>query len=137
MLFRSQDKFSLEYTTAAALLDSYPGFGSFTDSAVSRDAAQRLVGLVEVKPEPGGNSLLDGQLDVDIHTSDGTILRASQQFPPGSPARPPSAAQLQSKLAECVRGLGTNPDSWTWENAAGTLRHFLPGHSVAVAQAGS
>jgi hypothetical protein len=73
----------------------------------------------------------------DVHTSDGTILRASQQFPPGSPARPPSAAQLQSKLAECVCGLDTDPDSWTWENAAGTLRRFLPGHSAAVGQAGS
>jgi 2-methylcitrate dehydratase PrpD len=132
-----QGKFSLEYAAAAALLDAYPGFGSFTDSAVRREAAQRLVGLVEVQPEPGGNWLLDGQLEADVHTSDGTILRASQQFPPGSPARPPSAAQLQSKLAECVRGLDTDPDSWTWENAAGTLRRFLPGHSAAVEQAGS
>jgi 2-methylcitrate dehydratase PrpD len=48
-----QGKFSLEYAAAAALLDDYPGFGSFTDSAVRRDAAQRLVGLVEVEPEPG------------------------------------------------------------------------------------
>jgi 2-methylcitrate dehydratase PrpD len=132
-----QGKFSLEYAAAAALLDAYPGFGSFTDSAVRRDAAQRLVGLLEVKSEPGGNWLLDGQPEADVHTSDGTILRASQQFPPGSPARPPSAARLQSKLAECVRGLDTDPDSWTWETAARTLRRFLPGHSAAVAQAGS
>jgi hypothetical protein len=83
-----QGKFSLEYADAAALLDAYPGFGSFTDSAVRRDAAQQVVGLVEVKSEPGGNWLLDGQLEADVHTSDGTIPRASQQFPPGSPARP-------------------------------------------------
>src|SRR5271167_2702558 len=105
-----QGKFSLEYAAATALLDAYPGFASFTDAAVRRDAARRLVSLVEVKLDPGGSWLLDGQLDVEIHTSSGTILRTSQQFPPGSPARPPSAAQLQSKLADCVRGLDTDPD---------------------------
>ena len=105
-----QGKFSLEYAAAAALLDAYPGFGSFTDAAVRREAARRLVSLVEVKLDPGGSWLLDGELEAEIHTADGTILRASQQFPPGSPARPPTAAQLQAKLADCVRGLDTDPD---------------------------
>ena len=121
-----EGKFSLEYAAAAALLDAYPGFGSFTDAAVRREAAQRLVSLVETKLDPGGSWLLDGELEAEIHTGDGTILRASQQFPPGSPARPPSAAQLQAKLADCVRGLDTDPASWTWENAAGVLRRWLP-----------
>ena len=120
-------KFSLEYAAAAALLDAYPGFGSFTDAAVRREAAQRLVSLVETKLDPGGSWLLDGELEAEIHIGDGTILRASQQFPPGSPARPPSAAQLQSKLADCVRGLDTDPVAWTWENAASVLRRWLPG----------
>ncbi len=122
-----QGKFSLEYAAAAALLDAYPGFGSFTDAAVRREAARRLVGLVETKLDPGGSWLLDGQLEAEIRLGDGAVLRASQQFPPGSPARPASAAQLRSKLADCVRGLNTDPASWTWENAAGTLRRFLPG----------
>ena len=119
-------KFSLEYAAAAALLDTYPGFGSFTDAAVRRTAAQRLVSLVEIKLDPGGSWLLDGELEAEIHTGDGTILRASQQFPPGSPERPPSAAQLQAKLADCVHGLDTDPASWTWDNAAGVLRRWLP-----------
>jgi 2-methylcitrate dehydratase PrpD len=122
-----QGKFSLEYSAAAALLDAYPGFGSFTDDAVRREAARRLVSLVEVKLDPGGSWLLDGELEAEIHTSGGTVLRTSQQFPPGSPARPPSAAQLQAKLADCVRGLDTDPAAWTWPNAASTLRQFLPG----------
>ena len=119
-------KFSLEYAAAAALLDAYPGFGSFTDEAVRREAAQRLVSLVEIKLDPGGSWLLDGELEAEIHTGDGRILRTSQQFPPGSPARPPSAAQLRSKLADCVRGLDTEPATWTYQNAAGVLRRFLP-----------
>ncbi len=119
-------KFSLEYAAAAALLDAYPGFGSFTDEAVRRDAAQRLVSLVEIKLDPGGSWLLDGELEAEIHTGDGRILRTRQQFPPGSPARPPSAAQLRAKLADCVRGLDTDPATWTYQNAAGVLRRFLP-----------
>jgi 2-methylcitrate dehydratase PrpD len=119
-------KFSLEYAAAAALLDTYPGFGSFTDAAVRRTAAQRLVSLVEIKLDPGGSWLLDGELEAEIHTGDGTILRTSQQFPPGSPERPPTAAQLQAKLADCVHGLDTDPASWSWDNAAGVLRRWLP-----------
>ncbi len=123
-------KFSLEYAVAAALLaaysGAYPGFGSFTDAAVRRDAAQRLVSLVEVKLDPGGSWLLDGELEAEIHTGSGTILRTSQQFPPGSPERPPTAAQLQAKLADCVHGLDVDPASWTWDNAAGVLRRWIP-----------
>jgi 2-methylcitrate dehydratase PrpD len=121
-----QGKFSLEYAVAAALLDAYPGFGSFTDAAVRRDIARRLVSLIEVELEPGGTWLLDGQLEAEIHTSGGEVLRVSQRFPPGSPARPPSTDQLAAKLAECTAGLGADPDSWTWQNAASVLQRFLP-----------
>jgi 2-methylcitrate dehydratase PrpD len=126
-----QGKFSLEYAAAAALLDSYAGFGSFTDEAVQRDEARRLVGLVETKLEPGGDGLLDGELDAEVHTADGAVLRTRQQYPPGSPARPPTADQMTAKLADCVRGLDLptrdgDPGSWTWENAADILRRYLP-----------
>ena len=121
-----QGKFSLEYAAAAALLDGYPGFGSFTDAAVRRDAARRLVSLVETKLDPGGSWLLDGELEAEIHTGDGAILRTRAKFPPGSPERPPTTAQLQAKLADCVRGLDTDPASWTWDNAADVLRRFRP-----------
>jgi 2-methylcitrate dehydratase PrpD len=121
-----QGKFSLEYGAAAAMLDRYPGFGSFTDAAVRRPAARHLTGLVKAELDPGGSWLLDGRLEAEVRTGDGTVLRGSEQFPPGSPARPPTPAQLQAKLADCVRGLDTDPATWTWQNAAGLLRRFLP-----------
>jgi len=126
-----QGRFSLEYAAAAALLDGYAGFGSFTDEAVRRDEARRLTGLVETKLDPGGDWLLDGELEAEVHMADGTVLRTRQQYPPGSPARPPTPDQLAAKLAGCVRGLDLRPQdgdpaAWTWDNAADTLRRYLP-----------
>ena len=121
-----QGKFSLEYAVAAALLDGHPGFASFTDAAVRRDAARRLGGLVETRLDPGGDWLLDGELQVKIHTGNGAVHHAALHYPPGSPACPPSPAQLAAKLADCVTGVNTDPSAWTWQNAAGVLREFLP-----------
>jgi len=121
-----QGKFSLEYAAAAALLDSYPGFASFTDEAVQRDAARRLVGLVETELEPGGDWLLDGELHVAIHTGNGVVRHAALRHPPGSPARPPSADQLSAKLGDCLDGLDTDWATWTWQDAADVLRRYLP-----------
>ena len=121
-----QGKFSLEYAAAAALLDGYPGFASFTDDAVQRDAARRLVGVVETQLEAGGDWLLDGELRAAIHTRNGAVLTAVLQYPPGSPARPPSPDQLSAKIADCVAGLETDWHAWTWQSAADVLRSLLP-----------
>ncbi|WP_390479670.1 MmgE/PrpD family protein, partial [Frankia casuarinae] len=61
-----QGKFSLEYAIAAALLDPHPGFGSFTDLAVTRPEAQRLLQLVAVTETPGGDGLLSGRIDITL-----------------------------------------------------------------------
>jgi 2-methylcitrate dehydratase PrpD len=121
-----QGKFSLEYAAAAALLDRYPGFASFTDDAVRRDAARKLAARVETTLVPGGDWLLDGELQVRIHTGNGAVLDTALQFPPGSPARPPTAAQLSGKLADCLTGLDTDWSAWTWQNAADVLRRHVP-----------
>ena len=121
-----QGKFSLEYGAAAALLDGYPDFASFTDEAVRRPAARRLTELVEVKPGPGGTGLLDGELEAAVHTGSGEVRRASLRYPPGSPGNPPDLAGLRAKLDACVTGLDTDPTSWTWDNAADVLREGLP-----------
>ena len=131
-----QAKFSLEYAAAAALLDGYPGFASFTDEAVRRPDAIRLAGLVETKLEPGGSWLLDGELEAAVHTKTGEIERISQRFPPGSPARPPTPDQLRAKLADCVAALDTDPATWTWDTAARVLRDHLHLSCGPVRQSG-
>jgi len=120
-----QAKFSLEYAAAAALLDRHPGFASFTDEAVARPAARRLAGLVAAELTPGGSGLLDGELAAEVRTGDG-VLRITQRFPPGAPRRPPSAAELDAKISDCVAGLDAGPGSWTWAGAAAVLARFLP-----------
>jgi 2-methylcitrate dehydratase PrpD len=120
-----EGKFSLEYGAAAALLDGYPGFASFTDEAVRRPDARRLTERVEIKADRGGSGLLDGELRAEVHTGDGEVRQVSQRYPPGSPARPPGQAQLAAKLTDCVTGLATDPGSWTWATAAQTLREGL------------
>lgn len=101
-----QGKFSMEYAIAATILDGRPGFASFTDEAVRRPAAQRLISLVELDITPGGDGLLSGGIAITVN---GTETR-TERWPPGAPERPPTDAELAEKLADC--GLDTTVD-WT------------------------
>jgi hypothetical protein len=65
-------------------------------------------------------SLVGGELSAEIHTVSG-VLEGTQRFPPGAPLRPPADAELAAKITDCVAGLGTDPASWTWDNAAQVL----------------
>jgi len=121
-------KFSLEYAVAAALLDAHPGFGSFTDAAARRPEAQRLVRLVETRREPGGSWLLDGEIDVEIHTRDGAVGRTRLRYPPGSPQRPPTDGELGAKIDDCLLAAGLpslDPADWSWNRAPQLLRTHL------------
>jgi 2-methylcitrate dehydratase PrpD len=99
-----QGKFSMEYAIAAALLDGRPGFGSFTDTAVQRPEAQRLMSLVELETTDGGEGLLTGEVAI---TLDGPRTY-TEKLPPGAPDRPPTDAELAEKLADC--GLDSTVD---------------------------
>lgn len=120
-----QGKFSLEYAVAAALLDGHPGFAGFTDEAVRRPEAQRLLRLVEVEEAAGGEGLLDGRTDVEIHRRDAPMLRASLDLPPGAPSRPPTREEMGRKVRDCLRGTPLAPDDLTWASGADVLRRAL------------
>ena len=119
-----EGKFSLEYGLAAALLDRYPGRDSFTDAAVRRAAARRLAGLVDTTLQPGGTGLLDGDFTAEVLVEGGTVSEVSQQYPPGSPQRPPSAAEFRAKLTDCLAGLPVDPAALTWAQAADLLHKY-------------
>lgn len=119
-----EGKFSIEYAAAAALLDDYQGFASFTDDAVLRPEARRLAAVVETQLSDGGDWLLAGELDAEVHVG-GEVLTVRSQYPPGSPQRPPTADELGRKVDDCLSGTSLDAASITWESAAGVLRKTL------------
>ena len=121
-----QGKFSLEYAVATALLDEWQDFEAFGDDAVRRPAAQRLIGLVETTLDDHGDSLLSGQVDIEVHTDD-AVLAGSLEFPPGSPQRPPSEEELARKVATCLEGSDVDAAAITWDGAGNLLRRTLTG----------
>lgn len=119
-----QAKFSLEYAAAAALLDNHQGFASFTDQAVQRPEARRLMTLVDVQLTHGGDCLLAGEIEAEVHLG-AAVLRARCQFPPGSPQRPPSPEELMRKVKDCLAGIPHKPETIEWSTAGQILRHYL------------
>lgn len=121
-----QGKFSLEYALATALLDERQGFEAFSDGAVRRPEAQRLVDLVEVTLEGPGDSLLSGRVEVEVETDDGPLV-GSLEHPPGSPQRPPTEDELAAKVATCLEGADVTGSAITWADSAALLRRTLTG----------
>ncbi|GAA3742062.1 2-methylcitrate dehydratase PrpD [Spinactinospora alkalitolerans] len=120
-----QAKFSLEYAVAAALLDGRPGFASFTDDAVRRPAARRLLSLVRIEHDAGGDQLLAGEVRLEVHRG-GDVVRGALRFPPGSPSRPPDGPELSAKIADCAPDLAAEISTLTWSGAADFVRDRLP-----------
>jgi 2-methylcitrate dehydratase PrpD len=125
-----EGKFSLEYAVAAALLDEWPGPESFTDESVTRPAATALVERVTTELLPGGEGLLHGTCQVELHLDDGSVLRAEIDQPPGSPGRPATSAELERKFSSCGPLVQSRLDDLRWETAASILRAGLGGASV-------
>jgi len=123
-----EGKFSLQYGIAAAILDARPGIDSFNDEAVRRPEAVRLGELVEVHPDPGegGDHLLAGQLEVEITLEHDDRVRRTLGLPPGAPERPPTDAELRTKLELCAGEDADRLGALTWESAAAHLRATMP-----------
>jgi 2-methylcitrate dehydratase PrpD len=116
-----EGKFSLEYGIAAALLDRPPGLESFGDEAVLRPAARRLMERVTVTAEPGGDGLLDGEVEIEVERSVGEPLRTSLARPPGAPGRPATADELAAKLTTCAGEAADELRGLDWESARAYL----------------
>jgi 2-methylcitrate dehydratase PrpD len=120
-----QGKFSLEYALAASLLDGRPGFASFTDAAVARPAARELAGRVEVRETAGGDALLSGTVRVELTQRSGETRAAEVELPPGAPARPPTAAELASKLEDCAGADAATVAALNWETASADVMALM------------
>jgi 2-methylcitrate dehydratase PrpD len=142
-------KFSLEYSVVAALLDDHIGFAAFTDEQVVRPEVTKLIELVEVELTDGGEQLLSGEVEVEVHTADevdnntaddntaddntadgntvrsSTVRSSTMAYPPGSPQNPPTSGDLRAKIADCLTGIPVQADDVTWASAPGLLRTYL------------
>jgi len=122
-----EGKFSLQYAVAAALLDGFPGAESFTDPAVTRPEAQRLVRCVEIDTEPGGTGILAGDVLIRRERTDGTVDEARLDVPDGHPLRPPTDDDLARKVTDCVGAdRAAEVLALDWPGAAALLREALP-----------
>ena len=127
-------KFSLEYAVVAALLDEHIGFATFGDEQVCRPEVAALIKLVEVELTDGGDQLLSGTVEVELHTADGlqgntvrgnTVRSKTLAYPPGSPQNPATDEDRRRKVADCLTGLTVQPDDITWDSAAELIRSHL------------
>ncbi|WP_338597400.1 MmgE/PrpD family protein [Saccharopolyspora sp. SCSIO 74807] len=122
-----QGKFSMQYAVATALLDDYPDFASFSDEAVARPEAQKLLRRVETAYPPGADGLLAGAVDIEVE-HDGEPLRTELVHPPGSPSRPPNSAELAEKLSAC--GAAGLLDGGNWKSVRDLLDRTFPRQGV-------
>jgi len=119
-------KFSLEYAVAAALLDELVGISTFSNAQVGRVEAKDLIELVQVDLTPGGDQLLSGQVEVEVHAG-GRVRCSVMSFPPGSPQNPPSKQDLLLKITDCLSGTTLRPDDINWGSAPNLFRTHLRG----------
>ncbi|MFE5858204.1 MmgE/PrpD family protein [Streptomyces sp. NPDC056500] len=120
-----ESKFSMPYAIATALLDGFPDFTSFTDTAVGRPEARRLVAATEIVRTPGGDGLLSGEVDIFLELADGSVLRTSLTQPPGSPLRPPAPDDLARKFAACGADVSGLLGGVSWSSAPELLASAL------------
>ena len=125
-----EGKFSLEYGIAAALLDGRPGFDSFSDAAVRRPDAARLMQTVEVAATVGGDHLLTGEVEIEVELEDGAGVRAALALPPGAPDRPVTDEELRAKLELCAGPEADQLAELSFESAAAWLRSCLAGRKM-------
>lgn len=129
-----EGKFSLPYALATAVLDEYPDVESFSDAAVNRPTAQRLMAAVEPRYTAGGNGLLDGEVDISVELNNGKTVRTRLDLPPGSPRRPPSSSELHDKLAACSPDAPALLSAATWDSARELLGTAVARSEDASAQ---
>jgi 2-methylcitrate dehydratase PrpD len=121
-----EGKFSLPYAVATAVLDSYPGFAAFSDTAVARAQARRLMSAVEITRIPGGTGLLDGEVAIEVETAGTSAVRSRLGHPRGCPRRPPTDDDLQDKLAACGADVPALLSGMSWPGAGELMRTTFP-----------
>jgi 2-methylcitrate dehydratase PrpD len=128
-----EGKFSLPYAIATALLDPYPDFTAFTDAAVNRAETMPLLERIQVEHSPGGDGLLTGEVEIEIHCTGGSPIRTRLAEPPGAPNRPPNETELGNKLRACGEDVPGLLAEATWHKVTKLLHTTFPRTPAATA----
>jgi 2-methylcitrate dehydratase PrpD len=126
-----EGKFSLEYAIAAALLDGFPTSASFTDRAVRRPEARRLVEAVQVELDDGGSGLLDGSCELTLDLLDGSRLTSTLEVPPGAPGAPLPVDDLEAKVRACAPDRAGELLGVDWSTASALLTGVRTARTMA------
>jgi aconitate decarboxylase len=106
-------KFSLQYTTAMALLDGHVGLTSFSDQHLARADVQALLGKTETKFSREIPSLYTAgrYLDLEIELENGVMIQERCERPLGAwGASPITPEEHQQKVHQCL-GTYLPPDA--------------------------
>jgi aconitate decarboxylase len=98
-------KFSLQYTTALALLDGHLDFESFTDERLARADVQSLLGKFEttLSRDIPGLYTAGRYLDLEVELESGDVIRERCESPRGSwGTEPITAEEHLSKARYCL-----------------------------------
>ena len=107
-------KFSLQYTTAAALLDGAVEIDSFTDERRFRADMVEMLGKIElVQDESIPGDFHSMHVEVQVELDDGTSHTAICRAPRGSWGVPMKAGEHQAKLRDCLKYALAEKDSET------------------------
>lgn len=111
-----QAKFSMEYATAAAILDgrgdSGPGLASFQDEAVLRAEAQSLLARVTtIEDMPNDDHPGRVPTAVVVRLRGGQVLRAQTAEVRGAPGSPLAWDELTAKFRDCTIGFLSPQDA--------------------------
>jgi 2-methylcitrate dehydratase PrpD len=102
----SEGKFCGAYTVACALLDGAVGLGHFEDDAVKRPDVRALMQRIHMREregKPDGMKRRSSPLELIGRDASGAEVVHTEVLPfPGSPDSPPSAAQLEAKVHDCL-----------------------------------
>jgi len=99
-----EGKFSIEYTSAAALLDGRVGLETFSDHMVERQNIQELMARVQVR---ANNKESDGAgfgdcVTIKVTDASGEIWRKTVTHASGDPERPLEWNQVAEKFMQCM-----------------------------------
>jgi 2-methylcitrate dehydratase PrpD len=103
----NEAKFCAAYVAAVALARGTVGLADFTTEAISRPEIRALMErteIIELPPDPGAvAAILDnGSISLDIVRKGQVVARATRAAHPGSPAAPPTAEEMDAKIADCL-----------------------------------